>query len=501
MYTDRLIIWCRTDIVRARSVIAIAFILACPTAVMAQGDPGPNRNLIGLTPDPADIRDTNARQQNEPSCAVRPGNSACIICGYNDYRTVDLFGDGWQGVSQSCDTGYSWLSRVAPGHPNHIAPINAEFAADPSMIAIDGMAIFNFIAGYRDSNVGVVAVQHWLEVNKEDADHYEPGLNTYIVADGSEGRFLDKTDALAVLDPASEQGTINLSTEMENTALGTINRSFPTGTLYVAFAVFTGDHGVKVYYKTSRNWGQSWINQAKKLSEGQNLVSGISLTNIGDTVLAVWRRAGDGNKKLYASGSLPFLGDYITVAGEEYRLRDDGKSESNSSPIISPALDKTPFFIAWTDNRDVRGSVAMIDDPLPYSPPDIDLPQMTKRLSIGKLGDEAEVMLAATPEPFERAGERTGPPADRSKTAEGLDGADMNPQACVPGSGAYDRSRDSNIYGSVIEDQVRLYAPTISSAATYDIATGIQAMKYCSSESSRSDPCFRAASKSPAYIA
>ena len=671
VYTDRLISLCRTDIVRAFSVIVIATILVCPTAVMAQGDPGPNRNLIGLTPDPADIRDTNARQQNEPSCAVRPGNSACIICGYNDYRTVDLFGDGWQGVSQSCDAGYSWLSRVAPGHPNHVAPINAEFAADPSMIAIDGMAIFNFIAGYRDSNVGVVAVQHWLEVNKEDADHYEPGLNTYIVADGSEGRFLDKTDALAVLDPASQQGTINLSTEMENTALGTINRSFPTGTLYVAYAVFTGDHGVKVYYKTSRDWGQTWINQAKKLSEGQNLVSGISMTNIGDTVLAVWRRAGDGNdfdsimysfitkggryntkaevladicsfdqvssssplqvtfrtndfpwtandgknfyafysdrdyggtgncangrprivfnhakagnkswqnspmpvddaappgsfqfmpsafgargkvqvawydtrregplpadivngssdphvvadyvsnvgnnihrkvdvfttritsdqngniqpipdpvivsqyriaaeirdgelggtvaieaeasfgnKKLYASGSLPFLGDYITVAGEEYRLRDDGKSESNSSPIISPALDKTPFFIAWTDNRDVRGSVAMIDDPLPYSPPDVDLPQMSKRLSIGKLGDEAEVMLAATPEPFER----TGPPADRSKTAEGLDGADMNPQACVPGSGAYDRSRDSNIYGSVIEDQVRLYAPTV----------------------------------------
>ena len=173
-------------------------------SAFAQGDPGPNTNLIGLTPDPADIRDDKSRQQNEPSCAVRPGNSACIICGYNDYRTIDLFGDGWQGVSMSCDAGYNWVSRIAPGHPEYLpadARINGAFAADPRMAAIPGMAIFNFIAGFRDNNDGVVAVQHWLEVNKEDADHYEPGKNTYIVDNGTSGKFLDKPDMLPVLDP------------------------------------------------------------------------------------------------------------------------------------------------------------------------------------------------------------------------------------------------------------------------------------------------------------
>ncbi len=113
------------------------------------------------------------------------------------------FGDAWEGVSQSCDAGDTWRSRLAPGYPGdtNAVPIPAEFAADPRLAAIPGMAIFNFIAGYRDSNVGVLAIQHWLEVNKEDADHYEPGRQTYIADEGTSGRFLDKPDMIAVMDP------------------------------------------------------------------------------------------------------------------------------------------------------------------------------------------------------------------------------------------------------------------------------------------------------------
>ncbi len=70
------------------------------------GDPGRNVNLVGPTPDPADIRDTGLKQQNEPACAVRPDNPACVICAYNDYRTVEkpadslgnpIIGDAWHG--------------------------------------------------------------------------------------------------------------------------------------------------------------------------------------------------------------------------------------------------------------------------------------------------------------------------------------------------------------------------------------------------------------------
>ena len=287
---------------------AVFFVLAIallnPAAAHAQGDPRSNVNLIGMTPDPADFPDIRYRQQNEPACAIRPGDSACIICAYNDYRAVDLdigFGDSWQGVSQSCDAGDTWRSRLAPGYPGDLDAENlpAEFAADPRLAAIPGMAIFNFIAGFRDSNVGVLAIQHWLEVNKEDSDHYEPGRVTYFADEGTSGRFLDKPDMLAILDPAGQQGTITLNTVMENPELGVdgvITRDFPTGTLYVAYAVFTGSfNSIKVLVKTSDDWGRTWKNQALKLSEDQNKVSGITLTAVGNKVLAVWRRQGDGN--------------------------------------------------------------------------------------------------------------------------------------------------------------------------------------------------------------
>ncbi len=230
--------------------LAAAFGLLALQTTSAQtltaGDPGANVNIVGPTPDPADIRDVGLKQQNEPSCAIRPGDSACIICGFNDYRTVDvpLIEDAWQGVAMSCDAGTTWTSRVAPGHPIHPSPIGTEFAADPRMIALPGIAVFNFIGGDRDQNNGVLAIQHWLEVNKEDADFYEPGRDTVIADVGSSGRFIDKPDAVALLDLPGDQGTISLSTVMENPELGTITRSFPTGKLFVAFAVFTGNRTV-----------------------------------------------------------------------------------------------------------------------------------------------------------------------------------------------------------------------------------------------------------------
>jgi len=266
-------------------------------AQVIAGDPGPNVNIVGPTPDSLDIRDVGLKQQNEPACAIRPLNPACMICAYNDNRTVDIpaIGDGWIGVSTSCDFGTTWTSRVAPGHNVHPAPIGESFAADPRVVALPGVAILGMIAGDRISDRGVIAVQHWLEINKEDADYYEPGLNTTIVDVGSEGRFLDKLDVLAVLDPPHQQRTVQVTINMENEDLGQITRELPSGLLYVAYAVFTGSNSVKVLYKVSDDWGQTWKNQVVKLSEDQNFVSGVSLTAIGNDVLAVWRRAGDIN--------------------------------------------------------------------------------------------------------------------------------------------------------------------------------------------------------------
>lgn len=627
----------------------------------AQGDPRSNVNVVGMTPDPADFPDRRYRQQNEPACAIRPGDSACIICAYNDYRGVDMdigFGDAWQGVSQSCDAGDTWLSRLAPGYPGdlnpHAVPLPAEFAADPRLAAIPGMAIFNFIAGYRDTNVGVLAIQHWLEVNKEDADYYEPGRQTYIADEGTSGRFLDKPDMIAVLDPPGKQTMISLDTVMENSDLGldgVITRDFPSGTLYVAYAAFTGSNSVKVLVKISHDWGRTFKNQVMKLSEDQNQVSGITLTAIGDKVLAVWRRKGDGNdldsimfsvisnggkkgtkgevladvcafdqptltgsetdfdvvtfrtndfpwtandgenfyvfysdrgrdsvtgacltegkprivmhhstlsgqqvwndygpidqtatantfqfmptafgangkvqvawydtrrdpsdplalpfvadynagqflvnrtvdvfttnitidggiatipgpvrasqfsilvnekadgsreeleteasfanKKLFAQGNAPFLGDYIAIAARGYRRNDaDTAWESNASAVVNGNED---FFVAWTDNRDVRGTIAQLTDTMDYSYD----PVSTTTTSLDPLsGAAAEQLLANTQSDV-------GPPRDTTQTAEGIDGTDMPSTACYAPT---ERTRDANIYGSLIKDRARIYA-------------------------------------------
>ena len=288
--------------VRARLLAHCILILAVTVAGTAAaqphpGDPKPDLNIVGPTRDPGDIRDEGLKQQNEPACAIRPGDGDCIICFFNDYRTVDVLGheDAWIGQAGSCDAGNSWTSRVVPGHPNHLAPIGTKFAADPRVIALPGLAIHGFIGGFRDQDSGVIAVQHWFENNKDDFDFYEPALNTIIVDEGTEGRFIDKPDFLAVLGIGVPQDTVTVSAEMENPELGTISRELPAGTLYAAYAVFTGSHSVKLLVKTSDDWGVTWRNKTTKLTESQNLVTGITMTSMNGIVIAMWRQVLDTN--------------------------------------------------------------------------------------------------------------------------------------------------------------------------------------------------------------
>jgi hypothetical protein len=82
---------------------------------------------------------------------------------------------------------------------------------------------------------------------------------------------------------------------MENEELGTITRTYPAGTLYAAYAVFTGSQSVKLLVKTSDDWGTTWRNKVTKLTESQNLVTGISMTSLNGVVMAMWRQVLDTN--------------------------------------------------------------------------------------------------------------------------------------------------------------------------------------------------------------
>jgi hypothetical protein len=264
------------------------------------GNPKPDINIVGPTKNPADIRDEGLKQQNEPACVMRVGDSDCIQCFFNDYRTVDLIGheDAWIASAESCDGGDNWTSRVTPNHPNHLAPIGFNFAADARAIAIPGLTIHGFIVGNRGSDQGAVALQHWLHINKDDFDFNEPTLNATTVESGTEGKFLDKGELLAVMDDVGNQHELTLSFTMENTELGdngVITRTFPSGTLYAAYAEFTGSNTAKLRVKRSYDWGLTWQNKSTKLTESLTEVSGITMTHLPGLVMAMWRQVNDVN--------------------------------------------------------------------------------------------------------------------------------------------------------------------------------------------------------------
>ena len=81
----------------------------------------------------------------------------------------------------------------------------------PKSVAVPGMTIHGFIGGFRDPDSGVIAVQHWLEVNKEDFDFNEPALETIVVDQGTEGRLIDKPEFHFKMDEGTPQNTMPLS--------------------------------------------------------------------------------------------------------------------------------------------------------------------------------------------------------------------------------------------------------------------------------------------------
>jgi hypothetical protein len=263
--------------------------------------PSTNTNLVGTSPGPGDVADLSLKQQQEPSCIVRPNSPAFIFCAYNDLRAADLplvQGDSWMGVSMSNDFGQTWFSDLAPGYLGHPNSLGMGFAADPSVVAIPGnspgLALLNYIAAFRDSDAGVFALQRYVEFPQEDRDFWKPEDDIHIIADGSEGRFIDKPAFAYIVDEYAQQGTITQQIDVEGEALP-ITVTTPTGTLVAIAAVFTGNSGgSKILMWKSRDNGVTWGN-AQKISEEQNEVTGVSIAAKGQDFVVVYRRRGDNN--------------------------------------------------------------------------------------------------------------------------------------------------------------------------------------------------------------
>jgi len=139
------------------SVRVFAALLAALAAADGTAQAIPQKNVNAIGPSPVGwLFPGNARkQQNEPECAVSPGNPNRLFCGYNDYRAVDFaaIGDAFPGVSQSRDGGLSWISGLHPGHRADTPSLNQQFGADANVSALPNFLLYNFIAGWRNDEI------------------------------------------------------------------------------------------------------------------------------------------------------------------------------------------------------------------------------------------------------------------------------------------------------------------------------------------------------------
>jgi len=130
------------------------------------------------------------------------------------------------------------------------------------------------------------------------------------------------------------------------------------------------------------------------------------------------------NARMFKTGTVPFMGDYISVAARPFRLNAQQQWVSNA--VADPALEDEVFYVAWTDNRDSRGDRwANLDDGgTVYTPP---------------IGTFDSVPGEESPE----LGECIAAPAGAAESRQ-------------------DRARDQNVYASAVKPGSVLSLPSAS---------------------------------------
>ena len=289
-------------------ISALSTLLITSTA-FGQAIPQKNVNVIGPTPVNWLLAGNPRMQQNEPECAVSPNNTKWQVCGFNDYRAVNMPGiaDAFPGIAMTRDGGQTWISGLHPAHLQDSRSIGKQFGADANLEALPNLLMYNFIAGWRDdSQPGGVYVSRWYEHNREVGPPWE-FLDVIEVDAGTSGKFLDKPafdvalydDSLGrspieVVIPAFEDPR-NIANSHPRYTL-----SVPAARAHLCYAVFVGNdnnNGTKINCLASDDGGQTWPIKSK-LSESVEINQGVSIAtrNSGQEVLAVWRRFDDNNE-------------------------------------------------------------------------------------------------------------------------------------------------------------------------------------------------------------
>jgi hypothetical protein len=119
---------------------------------------------------------TDRRQQNEPTLAIDPRNTAIRTSGSNDYCAIPTNRDAWAGFYRSNDSGATWTDSLLPGY---LADTSSQGTGSP----VHQMALGGAIAAGDP-------VQAW--DNKGNVFYMGNNFNRGI-EDGISGSFRDNT--------------------------------------------------------------------------------------------------------------------------------------------------------------------------------------------------------------------------------------------------------------------------------------------------------------------
>jgi len=283
----------RTTFVCAAAVFAALI----SGTVFGQSLVGRNTNAVGPTPD-GFYKGIPHYQDNEPHCDRNPLLPSNIICMGNGYGGADDdIGDAWPRIYETQDNARTWLSRYATGSAADTATsLGLGFGADPIMVCWPGGCGGFFIASNRAEGGGTgggVYMQLMPEFNIEAGFRHFSEAGPRTVQSTSGGTFLDKIDAIYLVD-TQNPGIIEVTTTVNRGGFTeSVTRTWPRGRLIVVYAAInSSQQNIRIYSTYSDDYGANW-SPPKQVANTTGLDTGVAVAAIDDTVLYAYRQFQD----------------------------------------------------------------------------------------------------------------------------------------------------------------------------------------------------------------
>lgn len=166
------------------------------------------------------------RQQNEPTVAVDPTNTAIVVSGSNDYCASIVHNEVWSGYYRSTNGGQTWSLSLVPGYPDDTSaagvasPVHGTCAAsgDPTQsFDGEGNLFYGFICFNRSKPISG---------------------GVYVARYAGHGATYDRT-VLVKRGTPSGQFTTGLFQDKINLTADQTNGEF-SGNVYVAWSQYHG---------------------------------------------------------------------------------------------------------------------------------------------------------------------------------------------------------------------------------------------------------------------